>query len=60
MCEALLKIMQPELVKSRREGEEKLAKLNTVLINDNRIADLQSASNDEEYRDKLYKEFCIE
>ncbi len=43
----------------RREGEDRMAKLNKLLIGMNRIADLLKASEDVDYRRKLYKEFGL-
>lgn len=43
----------------RREGEERMAQLNKLLLAKNRITDLLKASEDVEYRGKLYKEFGL-
>lgn len=41
------------------KGEQKLALLNKALLEDHRIADLQRALEDAEYRDTLYREYGI-
>lgn len=41
-------------------GEDKLGQLNLLLIEQNRINDLQKASTDKEFRQKLYREFGLE
>ena len=40
-------------------GEDRLAKLNLLLLKDNRVDDLLRASKDKEYRNKLYKEYDL-
>ncbi|MDD7602576.1 MAG: Rpn family recombination-promoting nuclease/putative transposase [Firmicutes bacterium] len=57
-----------ELAYARKEGmkegismgEEKLSRLYSLLIEQNRIDDLQKASADKAYRQKLYREFGLE
>ena len=48
----------------RAEGEvigaDKLGRLMTALLSQNRIDDAKKASSDPEYREKLFKEFCID
>ena len=46
--------------RGRNFGEEKLTRLIQLLFHDNRIDDLQRASFDTEYREKLYKEYGLE
>lgn len=41
------------------KGEQKLALLNKALLEDHRIADLQRALEDAEYRETLYREYGI-
>lgn len=41
------------------EGESKLAALLSKLISQNRIADIEKASSDSSYREKLYEEFSL-
>jgi hypothetical protein len=42
-----------------KKGEEMLARLIVLLNEDNRISDIVRASQDEEYRQKLYLEYHI-
>ena len=44
----------------REEGEEKLNRLYTLLIGQNRIEDLKKAAEDKEYRRKMYCEFGLD
>ena len=41
-------------------GEDKMSQLNLLLIEQNRIADLQRVSKDREFRQKLYLEFGLQ
>lgn len=43
----------------RTQGEERVLLLNQKLLLDNRMEDLRRALEDEEYRRKLYAEYCI-
>ena len=45
--------------KGRSEGEDRLNCLNCRLIEDKRFEDLESATQDKEYREQLYKEYGI-
>ena len=57
-----------ELAYARKEGmkegigmgEDKLGQLNLMLIEQNRIVDLQKASTDKDFRRELYREFGLE
>ena len=44
----------------RKEGEKKLATLMDLLYKANRFEDMGHAASDEEYKEKLYKEFNIQ
>ena len=44
----------------RKEGEKKLATLMDLLYKANRFEDIGHAASDEEYKEKLYKEFNIQ
>ena len=44
----------------RQEGENKLGRLILLLTKDGRVEDITKAASDDEYREKLYKEFKIE
>ena len=44
----------------REEGEEKLNRMNMLLIRENRMEDLKKAAEDKEYRRKLYCEFALD
>ncbi|MDY3239227.1 MAG: hypothetical protein SOW80_03790, partial [Anaerovoracaceae bacterium] len=44
----------------REEGEEKLNQLYLLLIQQNRMDDLQKAAEDKTFRQKLYREFGLE
>ena len=44
----------------REEGEEKLNRLNMLLIRQDRMEDLKKAAEDKEYRRRLYREFGLD
>ena len=48
------------LLESKKEGEKKLASLMDLLYKANRFEDIGLAASDEEYKEKLYKEFNIQ
>ena len=43
----------------RSEGEDRLNRLNSSLIADNRLEDLERAIQDKEYREQLYKQYGL-
>ena len=43
--------------KGEKKGENRLGLLMKMLLNDKRYADAERASEDERYREQLYKEF---
>ena len=43
----------------REEGEDRMSKLYSILINANRLDDLAKVSEDKEYRKQLFKEFNL-
>lgn len=45
--------------KGRAEGESRLSSLISVLLNENRFADVERAAKDEVYRQKLYHEYNL-
>ena len=45
--------------KGIKKGENRLGMLMKILLNDKRYADAESASEDEKYKEQLYKEFEI-
>ena len=45
--------------KKGAKGENRLGMLMKMLLNDKRYADAERASEDEKYREQLYKEFEI-
>lgn len=45
--------------KGIKKGENRLGMLMKMLLNDKRYADAERASEDEKYRERLYKEFEI-
>ena len=49
-----------ELAYAHRKGEDKMKQLSLLLIEQNRIDDLQKASSDIEFCQKLYQEFGLE
>ena len=49
-----------ELAYAHRKGEDKMKQLNLLLIEQNRIDDLQKASSDIEFCQRLYQEFGLE
>ena len=64
MCTAFQQMRMEGIIEGERRGrnfgEEKLTRLIQLLFHDNRIDDLQRASFDTEYREKLYKEYGLE
>ena len=56
----LEEMMNQRFDAGREEGEEKLNRLYTLLIGQNRIEDLKKAAEDKEYRRKLYCEFGLD
>ncbi len=47
------------LAEGRKQGAERMGSLIRRLIEDNRLSDLERASNDPNYRESLYKEFNL-
>ena len=45
--------------RGEKKGENRLGMLMKMLLNDKRYADAERASEDEKYREQLYKEFEI-
>ena len=45
--------------KGIKKGENRLGMLMKILLNDKRYADAERASEDEKYREQLYKKFEI-
>ena len=41
------------------QGVDKMARLNMILIQSDRLADLERASTDKEYRERLFREFDL-
>ena len=48
------------LLEREREGEKRLATLMDLLYKEHRFEDIGHVASDEEYRQKLYKEFNIQ
>lgn len=48
------------IIEGRQEGEEKLSNLMNLLYKEHRFEDIGHVASDEEYRQKLYKEFNIQ
>ena len=46
--------------KGEKKGENRLGLLMKMLLNDKRYADAERASEDEKYREQLYKEFELQ
>lgn len=42
-----------------KEGEDRVSRLNLLLIAETRYEDLEMASKDKEYRDKLFRDYGI-
>lgn len=42
-----------------KEGEDRVSRLNLLLIEETRYEDLEMASKDKEYRDKLFRDYGI-
>ena len=47
-------------IRGKKIGEKKLATLMDLLYKANRFEDIGHAASDEEYKEKLYKEFNIQ
>ena len=56
----LEEMMNQRFDAGREEGEEKLNRMNMLLIRENRMEDLKKAAEDKEYRRKLYCEFALD
>lgn len=59
MCDALKEFFAEELKESKAEGEARLNELLKILLKAKRYADLERATEDKEFREKLYAEFQI-
>lgn len=63
LCKALEDWYNDSLEEGREQGREqgleKMSKLNVILIKANRLDDLARASEDDEYRDKLFLEYNL-
>lgn len=64
MCEALTALLADSRQEGREEGmvrgEKRFAELTHILMVSGRLADLDIAATDPEYRKKLYREFNLE
>ena len=64
MCEALKELFKEDLEEARLEGKRQEARRNAALtarlLKEKRLEDLQRTTEDEEYREKLLKEYGIE
>lgn len=47
------------IIQGKQEGEKRFAKLIQSLIQEKRVSEIEKVTNDEEYREKLYKELQI-
>ena len=45
--------------RGRKTGEKRLAKLTSILIENNKYEELKKICSDDEYRDKLFKKYEI-
>ena len=59
MCDVLDKVENRGIAKGEIEGKSQMALLMKTLFDQNRIDDAKKASENEEYRDRLLKEFGI-
>ena len=59
MCTAIRDMVKNGEKRGEERGEERSARLALLLAERNRIGDLKKASEDKEYRDKLFQEFGI-
>ena len=59
MCQAEMEWGRELKEEGRTEGINQLAKLLTILTNENRFDDIKKVANDAKYRDKLIKEFNL-
>ena len=59
VCQAEMEWGRELKEEGRTEGINQLAKLLTILTNENRFDDIKKVANDAKYRDKLIKEFNL-
>ena len=59
MCTAIRDMVKNGEKRGEERGEKRSARLALLLAERNRIGDLKKASEDKEYRDKLFQEFGI-
>ena len=60
VCQAEMEWGRELKEEGRTEGINQLAKLLTILTNENRFDDIKKVANDAKYRDKLIKEFNLD
>ena len=59
MCRSVEELVEKYEAKGRAEGADRLGRLITKLLSQNRMDDVQKVSADSAYREKLYKELGI-
>lgn len=59
MCTAIRDMVKNGEKRGEERGEKRSVRLALLLVDRNRIEDLEKASEDKEYRDKLFQEFDI-
>jgi len=57
MCQALEKLMEPEIRKAKNGGVNQITTLMAKLFSLGRVKDAEKASNDPEYLHRLFVEF---
>lgn len=57
MCEALYELFAKELKESKAEGEQKVNRLNQLLLGQSRLTDLERSIKEPAYQQKLFQEF---
>lgn len=60
MCEVLDRIVEQGEARGEANGEKKMGELYTRLCNDGKQENYSRAIEDKEYREQLYREYCIE
>lgn len=60
MCEAIKGLIEEGKIEGIKEGESYINRLNSILLDEERLEDLAKATKDHEYQKKLIKELVDE
>jgi len=59
MCKAIQDMYNDAKQEGLEQGLDKMAQLVAILIKDNKLADIEKASTDSDYRDSLFAEYNL-